>query len=127
MGIVDQRTRSGWVTLAAILVLIAGGYNIIWGYAALDKKELFDEASLIYSNLQFWGWFFIIIGALQLLTAILLFTRRPGGALLALIGASLSALIAFFSLLSNTEWAIVIIALDLFVLWSVFAHVEDFE
>ena len=106
---------------------IAGGYNIIWGYAALDKKELFDEASLLYSNLEFWGWFFIVVGAAQILTAILLFARRVGGAILAGIGASLSALVAFFALLSNTEWALAIIALDVLVLWCVFAHVDDFE
>jgi hypothetical protein len=122
-----QRRRSGWVTFSAVLVLIAGAYNIIWGYTALDKKELFNQSGLIYSNLDFWGWFFIIIGALQLLTAILLFTRRPFGAMLAAIGASTSALVAFFALLSGTDRALLVIAMDILVLWSVFAHFEDFE
>jgi len=122
----EERTHSGWVTFAAVLVLIAGGYNIIWGYAALDKKELFQQSGLVYHNLNFWGWFFIVIGALQLLSAILLFARRIGGAMLAGIGASMSAFIAFFALLANTDWAFVIIALDLFILWAIFGHADDF-
>jgi hypothetical protein len=127
MAVEETRTRSGWVTFAAVLVLIAGGYNLIWGYAALDKKELFHESSLIYSNLNFWGWFFIVIGALQLLSAFLLFARRPGGALLAGLGASTSAFIAFFALLANTDWAFIIIAVDVFILWAIFGHSTDFE
>jgi hypothetical protein len=127
MAVEPARTRSGWVTFAAVLILIAGGYNLIWGYAALDRKELFHEGSLIYSNLDFWGWFFIVIGALQILSALLLFARRTGGAMLAGIGASMSAFIAFFALLANTDWALVIIALDVFILWAIFGHSTDFE
>jgi hypothetical protein len=126
MESVDNRARSGWVTLSATLIVIAGAYNLIWGYAALDKKELFNESSLVYSNLDFWGWFFIVLGVLQILTAFLLFARTPVGAILAGLGASASALVAFLSLLSNTDWSLVIIALDILILWSVFAHMEDF-
>jgi hypothetical protein len=124
---VENRTRSGWVTLSAVLILMAGGYNAIWGYGALGKKELFHEASLIYSNLEFWGWVFLIIGVLQILTAFLLFTRHPMGVILAAVGATTSAFIAFFSVLSNPTWSLAIIGLDLLVLWTVFAHVDDFE
>jgi hypothetical protein len=122
----EERTHSGWVTLSAILVLVVGGFNFIWGYAALDKKELFDSRGLIYSNLDFWGWFFIIVGALQVLSAFLLFFRRPSGLVLTTMGASLNMMMAFFSLLSNTDWALVIIALDVLILWSLLAHSSDF-
>jgi hypothetical protein len=123
---VEERTHSGWVTLAAILVLVVGGYNIIWGYAALGKKELFNPHGLIYSNLDFWGVFYIVIGALQVLSAFLLFARRPSGLVLTVMGASLNMLMAFFALLANSDWAFVIIALDVLILWSLLAHSTDF-
>jgi hypothetical protein len=123
---VDERTHSGWVTLAAVLVLVVGGYNIIWGYAALDKKELFNPHGLIYSNLDFWGVFYIVIGALQVLSAFLLFARRPSGLVLTVMGASLNLLMAFFALLANSDWAFVIIAFDVIILWSLLAHSTDF-
>ena len=125
--VVQNRTRSGWVTLSAVLILIAGGYNAIWGFAALSRQELFHEASLIYQHLSLWGWLFVIIGVLQILTAILLFLRNPMGVALAALGATTSSFIAFFSLLSNPAWSLTIIALDLLVLWTVLAHVEDFD
>jgi len=112
------RTRSGWVTFSGVLIAILGVFNVVW--------ELFNEAALVYSNLEFWGWFFIVVGALQILTAILLFTRSGFGAILAILGASVSAMIAFFALLANTDWALAILALDVIVLWSVTAHLDDF-
>ena len=120
------RTRSGWVTFSGALIAILGGFNLIWGYSALEKQELFNEAALVYSNLEFWGWFFIIVGALQILTAVLVFMRNSWGALFALMGAGVSAIIAFFALLANADWALAILALDVIVLWSVLAHPEDF-
>jgi hypothetical protein len=120
------RTRSGWVTFSGVLIAILGGFNVIWGYGALEKKELFNEAALVYSDLEFWGWFFIVVGALQILTAVLLFLRSSVGALFAILGASASAMIAFFALLANTDWALAILALDVIVLWSVLAHLDDF-
>jgi hypothetical protein len=123
---VHRTSRSGWVTLSGVLVLILGVFNVVWGYGALEKKELFDPSRLIYSNLEFWGWFFVIVGALQILTAVLLFVRSSFGWLFAICGASVSAMIAFFALLANTDWALAILALDVVVLWSLLAHTEDF-
>jgi hypothetical protein len=120
------RTRSGWVTFSAVLIVILGVFNLVWGYNALEKKELFNEASLVYSNLDFWGWFFLIVGVVQILTAVLLFARSSLGAIFAILGASVSAMIAFFALLANTEWALAILALDVIVLWSVLANLDDF-
>jgi hypothetical protein len=115
------------VTFSAVVILIVGSFNVIWGYGALDKKELFNESSLVYSNLSFWGWSFIVIGALQVLTAFLLFVRRVGGAILAGIGAAFSAVVAFLALFGNTEWSLAILALDILIVWAIFGHMEDFE
>ena len=125
----QTRPRSGWVTFAAVLVLLGGVYNVLWGYNALDKKKGLSESAILVigDSLDFWGWFFLIIGVLMVLTAILLFMRRAGGVILVGIGATTSALIAFFALLANTDQALIIIALDLLILWAVFAHVDDFE
>jgi len=122
---VGTRTRSGWVTLSAVLITLAGAYNVIWGLSALNKKELFHEESLVYSNLQFWAWLFLIVGALQLLTAVLLFMRNVVGAFMAVVGASTSAFLAIFSIVSTPGWSLVIIALDLLILWGVLSRYDE--
>ena len=124
---VESRTRSGGVTLSAILITVLGGYNILWGIGALNEKSLYRESSLMYSNLRLWGWIFIVVGLAQLVTAVLLYQRRLLGAWMAGVGAGVSAFIAAFAIFATPTWAVVIIALDVLVIWMVFSHYEDFE
>jgi hypothetical protein len=124
---VESRTRSGWVTLSAILITVVGAYNVLWGIGALNKKVLFRESSMLYANLTLWAWIFLVIGAAQLGTAVLLFQRRLLGAWMAGVGASVSAFIAVWAIAATPAWAVLIIALDVLVLWLVFSHYEDFE
>jgi hypothetical protein len=124
--VLDKKARSGWVTLSAILVTIVGAYNIVWALGALNKKQLFHESSMIYSSLSLWGWTFLIVGALQIVTAVLLFMRNPFGAWLGGIGAGTSAFIAFFTLAATPAWSLAIIAFDALILWTIFAHYDEF-
>jgi hypothetical protein len=118
--------RSGWVTFMGVLILIAGFFNLIWGITALAKKEYFLEGALVYENLTFWGWVWIIVGAAQLLTAFLVFGRYPMGLFLAILGASFSALNAFFSIGAYPAWAITVMVVDGVILFTLAAHADEF-
>jgi hypothetical protein len=118
----DEPERShGWTLFATIAVGVAGGWNLILGIAALAKKEYFDQASLLYNNLTFWGWVWIFIGALQVLTAILIARRTTAGKALGIIGASLSMLIWFFSLGARPAATVLVITLDALILYALTA------
>jgi hypothetical protein len=67
---------------------VAGCWNLILGIAAFAKKEYFDTGSLLYENLSFWGFVWIVVALLQLLTAFLIARRITAGKALGLIGAS---------------------------------------
>jgi hypothetical protein len=56
---------TGWVWFAGILLIVAGGFNLINGFAAIERKQYFTS-HIVYSNLAFWGWLFVIWGVLQL-------------------------------------------------------------
>ena len=56
---------TGWVWFAGILLIVGGCFNIIHGFAALERKEYFTS-DIVYSNLTFWGWAFILWGLAQL-------------------------------------------------------------
>ncbi|HET9723804.1 MAG TPA: hypothetical protein VFR44_08175 [Actinomycetota bacterium] len=115
-----ERSR-GWTTFAAIAIAIAGVWNLGIGIAGLSKREYFEEASLLYSNLAFWGWVWLIVGALQLLTALLLALRKTAGTALGLAGASVSMLVWFFSIGAHPVSSILIIALDVLIIYALTA------
>ena len=73
-----SQTKSGWVWFAAIMLLLAGGLNLLHGFVALDRKQ-FVTTHLVYNNLTFWGWVFLIWGALELFAGIAILKRNLTG------------------------------------------------
>ena len=73
---------AGRVAFAAIVLLIVGTLNIIYGIGALDNANLFvNDTRYILTNLNTLGWVLIILGAIQLTGAPLPDGRsvvRPG-------------------------------------------------
>ena len=123
------KTYSGWVTFAAVVILIAGMYNLLSGVAAItesDSVKVLNEV-LYGINIEAWGWFWAGIGVAQLITAILLFGRSPFGGLAALTGATISATFTIFLIFVAPLWAITVVALDLAIIWAILAHPEDFD
>ena len=78
--------RSGWITFAGVMAVLAGGYNALSGIAALsDDDTLAAQASeVLYGiDLTAWGWFWLIVGVVQTITGMLIFLRNvwdPGSA-----------------------------------------------
>ena len=123
------KTYSGWVTFAAIVVVIAGMYNLLSGVAAITESESVKVLNeVLYGiDIEAWGWFWAAIGVAQLITAILLFARSPAGAMLAILGATISATFTIFLIFVAPLWAITVVALDIAVIWAITANIEDFE
>ena len=122
--------HSGWVTFAAVLVMIAGLYNVLSGAAAIAESDSVTAQvqEVLYSiDIKTWGWFWLIVGIAQLITAILLFSRSPTGAIIAIMGAMVSASFTIFIIFVAPLWAITVVALDIGIIWAITANIEDFE
>ena len=62
----ERRGDRGWYDFAGAMFGIAGAFNAIQGLSAVMKKEYFAGGTLLYDNLQFWGWAWLIIGVVQM-------------------------------------------------------------
>jgi hypothetical protein len=124
-----QQSLSGWVTFAAIIVVIAGMFNLLSGIAAITEDDLVKDLNqVLYGiDIEAWGWFWALIGVAQLITAGLLFARNPTGAMLAILGATISATFTIFLIFVAPLWAITVVALDIGVIWAITANIEDFD
>src|SRR3954469_11011542 len=111
-----MKTYSGWVIFAAVMLLIVGVLNVIWGIAAIaDSKFFVQDQKYILSNLNAWGWITLIIGVLQLLAGFSLWSGNVYGRVMAILFASLSALAALLSIPAYPFWSLAIFALDIIV------------
>ena len=58
---------AGRATFAAILLVIAGTLNIIYGIGALDSANIFvNDKRFIFSNLNTMGWVLIVLRSVRM-------------------------------------------------------------
>lgn len=107
----------GRAMFAAILLLIAGLINLIYGISAVSNTHFFNGTVYAFSTLHTWGWITIIIGIIQLGAGVSL---MGGGGFGRVIGIFAAAIGAFEALLAiggqSPFWALGVFALCLWVL-----------
>ena len=109
----------GRAVFAAILLLIAGTLNIIYGIGALDSANIFtNDTRYIFTNLNTMGWVLIVLGVIQLSGGFSLLAGNTFGRVIGIIGGSLGAIGALLSIGGNNPWW----SLGIFVLcvWIVY-------
>src|SRR5262249_18314259 len=60
----------GLLVFAAVLLVILGCFNLIYGIAAIANSHVFvANAHSVFGGLRTWGWITLILGVLQLAAA----------------------------------------------------------
>lgn len=116
MTITSSR-RSGGLTFAGVVILIAGALDLVWGISALSDKQYFDEESLLFEGLTTWGWVYIVLGALQITVAMMVFSGNGIGIALGMFGAFLAILVNFLAIGAYPIWSCILIAINFLVLF----------
>jgi hypothetical protein len=112
------RRGEGWAGFAAIVFLTLGIFNIVDGIVALANDDFFRADELLFGDLSMWGAIFLILGAVQLLTALLIFRGSWFGSLLGITLAALNAVLALLSVGAYPIWSLLILALDGVVIYA---------
>jgi hypothetical protein len=115
---------SGWAIggmgFAGSVLILTGSFQVIAGLAALID----DQFYVVTRNYAFdldvsaWGWAHLVLGLLLVATGLGLFARRAWAGVTAILLAMLSALANFFFIPYYPFWSVLVIALDVWVIWS---------
>ena len=118
---------AGRVVFAAILLVIAGTLNIIYGLGALDDANFFvNDTRFILDNLNTLGWVLIVLGVIQLTGGFSLGAGRTYGRVIGIIGGSLGAIGALLSIgQGNPWWSLGIFVLCIYVVHGIVMFGED--
>ena len=121
--------RSGWVTFAAVMAGIVAIYNILSGIAAISKDDQTEAvAKVLYGiDISVWGWFWLILGIVQLVTAWLIYSRNPIGQMLGLLWAFIAASLSVLMVFVAPIWALVVLGINVLVIYALVAHTEEFD
>ena len=118
---------AGRATFAAVLLLIAGTLNIIYGIGALDSARIFvNDTRFVFTNLNTMGWVLIILGVIQLTGGFSLISGNTYGRVIGIIGAGLGAIGALFSIGGNYPWwSLAMFFLCIYIVHGIFVYGED--
>jgi hypothetical protein len=108
------------ITFAAIALMLIGVFQVIAGLTAIFDDDFF----IVTRNYTFdldttaWGWAHLIIGALAVAIGLGLMSRRLWAGIAGISIAMISAIANFFFIPYYPLWALLVIALDVWVIWA---------
>jgi hypothetical protein len=107
----------GRALFVAIMLMIAGTLNIIYGIAAVGNAHFFDNTQYVFSSLHTWGWITIIVGIIQLGAGASLSAGNAFGRVIGIFAAAIGALESLLSVGgTHPWWSLAIFALCLWIL-----------
>jgi hypothetical protein len=117
---------TGWIMFAAAVMFTIGAIDIIQGIVALTKSTTYvipggENALLVTTNFDTWGWALIIWGIVLMLAAGSLFAGRSWARWFGIFAILINGIgqIAWFP--AYPLWSLLAIGLEIAVLWALTA------
>ncbi|MEW2162164.1 hypothetical protein AB0912_04065 [Streptomyces sp. NPDC007084] len=116
----DSAWAAGGVTFAGVLLLVNGFLNILQGISALAKDDVYTRVDdYVYRiNLTGWGWILLIVGVIAAAVGAGILKGAEWARLTGIALAAVSMLFHFMFLPYAPIWAVIMIAIDIFVIWA---------
>lgn len=118
---------AGRVVFVAVLLLIVGTLNILYGIGAVaDANFYVNDTRYILTNLHTMGWVLIILGVIQLTGGFSLMAGNVYGRVIGVIAGSLGAIGALLSIgNSHPFWELGVFALCCWIVYGVLVFGSD--
>jgi hypothetical protein len=120
----------GRAIFVAILLLIAGTLNVIYGIAAISEAHFFTDAGnhYVFASLNTWGWITLLLGIIEMIAGASLFAGNTFGRVIGIFAASLGAIGALLSVGGAYPfWSLGIFALCVICIHGLVVYGDDDE
>lgn len=117
----------GWTFFAAAMMMVIGVYHGIAGLVGLFEDELLVTAGqyILELDVTTWGWIHLILGIVVFVAGLALLSGATWARVVGVTIAILSMIANFAWLPWYPLWAIVMIAVSVFVIWALTVHGRD--
>ena len=118
---------TGASAFAGVLLLINGVLGVLQGIAAIARDSLYvTTLHYVYRfDLTAWGWINLVLGLLIIIVGIGILARQKWAQWAGIMIAAVSLALQFMFLPYYPIWALIVIALDAFVIWALLMHHPD--
>ena len=118
---------AGRMVFVAILLLLVGVLNIIYGIGAISDASFFvNDTRYVFTNLHAMGWFLVIVGVIQLTGGFSLMSGNTYGRVIGIIAGTIGAIDALLSMGgSHPFWSLAIFALCVWIVYGIVVYGDD--
>jgi hypothetical protein len=120
----QEADRHTWLDFAGVMLILVGFFNVIDGISAVANSKYLSH-DVLFSDIKAWGWFFLIVGVIQVLAG---WAVMKGAGWAAVVGIA-SAFINAITQLSNSHtfvfWALTIVAIDVLIIYGLVKYGGD--
>ena len=119
----DEPRGAGWVMFAAVMLGVAGTWNLIQGLLAIADSRVYGASHLyVFSNLNTWGWIVTILGLGLILAALAIFSGNEFARWFGVAAASLNAIGQLMFVPIYPWWAIAMFSVDVLIIYALAAY-----
>ncbi|HEY7011837.1 MAG TPA: hypothetical protein VH480_03715 [Streptosporangiaceae bacterium] len=110
----------GFTALAAVLMILSGLWSFFVGLTGVLKGSFFVSVTnyTFTYNIHNWGWTHLILGAVVFAAGVCLLLGMTWARVVGIVLAVISGIANFLFLPYYPLWAIVVIAIDVFIIWA---------
>ncbi len=117
---------NGWTAFAAIILLVVGSLDALYGLAAILNNEvvLVGGHGVLIVDVTTWGWVHLILGSLIALSGLGLFAENAAARVAAVFFVAVNAVTQIVWFPAAPLWAMLIIFLDVVIIYQLTARWE---
>jgi hypothetical protein len=130
---VPERTSgawSGWITFAAIMLVVIGVFQAIEGLVALFQDDFYAVSKnglVVHINYTGLGWIMLILAAINIAAGLGVATRKTWARIWAIGSAILSLIVNLGFTGAYPIWTVMLVTLDVIVIYALCVHWHDTE
>ena len=115
----DLERGAGWLSFAAIMLVLGGIFGMVDGIVALSKSSFYvANAHYVFSDLNTWGWIVLVVGTLSLFAGFGIFSGSQWARWTGIFVASLQAIAQLLMIQAYPLWSLAVFAIDLLVIYA---------
>jgi hypothetical protein len=119
----------GWIWFAALMMILTGAFNIIYGLVAILRSTFFLETpnNTLLFNLSAWGWIHLILGILLVVAGFAVIAGQAWARAVAIVLAMVNAITQMLLFSAYPWWSLLTIAVDVLVIYALIVHGREAE
>jgi len=120
----------GWVTFAAIMMLMVGTFQVINGFIAIfDPGYYLVTASGLAVTVDYtvWGWVHLALGALTVGAGLGVLAGQTWARVVGMIFAGVSLIVNLGFTAAYPVWSLTVMALDVLVIYALAVHGREMQ